>query len=146
MTHADYFMMALCLWREARGEGNEGMTAVGCVVRNRVERDNSSYYAEIVKPWQFTSISVKADPEIALWPMGNDPQWAQAVQLSQAICDGTVADITGGATLYWNPKAIESDHVIELRDGSTVPFPQTWSIHAVQETVVIGQHVFLREI
>jgi len=146
MTHADYFMMALCLWREARGEGRDGQIAVGSVIRNRSIKRMSSVYSEVVKPWQFSSITASGDAQLAKYPVLLDTGWKQCQEIAQAICDGEIADATGGATLYWNPNGIESDATFKLNDGSVVKFPKTWSVHAVKETVVIGNHVFLQEI
>jgi N-acetylmuramoyl-L-alanine amidase len=36
MTHSDYYLTALTIYREARGEGKAGMEAVFHVIRNRV--------------------------------------------------------------------------------------------------------------
>lgn len=131
MTHADYFMTALCLWREARGEGNSGMTAVGCVIRNRVTRDNKSYYAEVVKPWQFSSITAKGDPQLVLFPDALDGSWQQAVLVAGNIIGDVVSDITGGATLYFD---------------DSIPFPRSWNPAAVQATVKLGRLNFYKEI
>ena len=85
MDFADQFMSALCLWREARGEGTDGMTAIMCVLRNRVARHNSSYYAEVIKPWQFSSITAKGDPQLGLYPQPTDSQWQLAINLVAMI-------------------------------------------------------------
>jgi N-acetylmuramoyl-L-alanine amidase len=146
MDHANYFMLALTLWREARGEGSEGMLAVACVVRNRVLKNKSNYYAEVIKPWQFSSITAKGDPELALWPWVNDPSWGNAETIASGVIGGVLVDPTGGATLYWNPKGISSDVTFKLEDGSNVPFPKTWNPAHVKQSAVIGRHVFLREV
>lgn len=146
MSHADYFMMALCLWREARGEGRPGQVAVGCVVRNRTLRNHSTFYEEVVKPWQFSSITAKGDPQLSLYPLPMDAQWQQCSTLAQSIVNGEVQDVTGGATLYWNPKAIDPGKTFVTLAGQTVRFPKTWDADKVQETVQIGAHIFLREL
>ena len=145
MTHADYFMLSICLWREARGEGNTGQLAVACVVRNRVKKNSSSYFEEIVKPWQFTSITGTGDPELTLFPNLKDQIWPQSQVISQSVIDNKTDDITGGATLYYNPKGIKSNKTIKLTDGSIVPFPQTWDESKVEQTAVIGKHIFFIE-
>lgn len=146
MTPADEFMLGLTLYREARGEGRTGMIAVGCVVRNRMAKNGTSAYIEIVKPAQFTSISVHTDPEIALWPAEADPLWQSATFLAPSILDGSLSDITGGATLYYNPASIPPGKTITLLSGISVRFPATWNLAAVAQTVQIGAHVFFREL
>jgi N-acetylmuramoyl-L-alanine amidase len=130
-TAADVFMLALCLWREARGEGRTGMIAVGCVVRNRVIRDGQSYYAETVRRLQFSSLTAKGDPELTLWPVENDPSWQTAQALAQSIISEDVQDITGGATLYY---------------ATSIPFPATWNRSKVKQTVQIGNQIFFIEL
>lgn len=131
MTAADYFMTALCLYREARGEGNVGMTAVACVVRNRVEKHNSTPYAEVVKKWQFSSITASGDPQLILYPLEVDMIWHTAQLLSQNVLDGSTADITGGATLYYD---------------DSISFPASWNKDHTETTVKLGRLNFFKEI
>lgn len=148
-TYADRVLTGICLYREARGEGNNGMLAVACVIRNRVIKHTSTFYTEVIKPWQFTSISVKGDPQLALWPKETDPLWLQAQLIAGNVIDGGVQDITSGATLYWNPNGITEEETailpFKLNDGTSVAFPRTWNPAAVTETVKIGNHIFLKE-
>src|ERR1017187_7315035 len=134
MTHSDYSMSALAAWKEARGDGNTAMTAVLCVIRNRVNKTGSTPFAQVVKPWAFSSITAKGDPELTLWPHDGDPQWQQAQLLAQNILDGLTADITGGATLYIAPKSLAPGTTVPytLPDGTIIPFPQSWNQDAVK--------------
>src|SRR5271163_654566 len=102
MNSADQFMLALCLWREARGVGNSGMVAVACVLRNRVARNKSSYYAEVVKPWQFSSITAKNDPQLGLYPSSSDSSYQLAQKIVASLSDSSLEDTTEGATLYYD--------------------------------------------
>jgi len=131
MTSADQFMVALCLWREARGVGNSGMVAVACVLRNRVARNKSSYYAEVVKPWQFSSITAKNDPQLGLYPSSADSSYQLAQKIVASISQDTLADTTEGSTLYYD---------------DSIPFPAGWDIHKVEDTVKIGRLNFFKEL
>ena len=145
-TLADYHDSALCAWKEARGEGVNGMTAVVCVLRNRVKLRGTSYHDEVYRPWQFTSMTDPNDPEYRLLPEVYDTAWIQAQHIAKQIIDGITPDVTGGAVLYWNPQGIKSNRNFKLTTGAEVPFPDTWNPAVVRETCVIGHHVFLREI
>lgn len=145
MTPVDYGILALCLWREARGEGYAGQVAVACVVRNRVLKNSTSYFGEITKKWAFSSITATGDPQLGLYPNVFDTQWQQCQQIAQSVADGDITDTTGGATLYWNPLGIKSNVTFETLSGQTVDFPQSWNPEVVSETVQIGSHIFLRE-
>ena len=127
---ADWYMLALCLWREARGEGRAGMAAVGCVVRNRFHRDRTSYRAEVERRLQFSSLTAVGDPELTLWPTDADADFALAGEIAEAVIDGAQLDPTGGATLYY---------------AVTIPFPATWDKAKCWFTVQIGKHRFYRE-
>jgi len=145
-TPTDYSDTALCIWKEARGEGVQGMTAVACVIRNRVEKRGTSYSVEVYRAWQFTSMSVPTDPEFHLVPSGFDPTWDAAQQIADDVINGKTADVTGGAVLYWNPAGIASDKTFTTLSGQVVKFPHTWNASVVRESVQIGHHIFLVEV
>jgi len=130
-TPADYCLLALTIWREARGEGLNGMKAVACVVRNRAKRRNSSYYIECVRPWQFSSLTDPKDPQLANWPKPEDSTWQTAQILAGSVIDGHTDDITGGATMYY---------------ADSIPFPASWDKSKLRETVKLGNHTFFQEI
>lgn len=145
MNHADYAMLALCLWREARNQGYAGQVAVACVVRNRVLKNSTSYFAEVTKKWAFSSITATGDLQLGLYPAVLDSQWLQCQQIAQSVADGLIADTTGGATLYWNPLGIKSNVTFKTLAGQTVAFPEDWNPAVVTETVQVGAHIFLSE-
>lgn len=133
------FMLALCLWREARGElatvGPIGYIAVGCVLRNRGQRDTTTIYEEVIKRLQFSSITAPGDPELTAWPAkrnGADyAAWITAHQVARGILSGAYSDPTRGATLYY---------------ADSIPFPEDWNRAKVHQTVKLGKHIFLTEV
>jgi len=131
MTPADIFMTALCLWREARGESEQGTTAVGCVIRNRAAKHKTSPYAEIVRPWAFSSITAHGDPQLSTWPKESDPTWIAAQKIAATVLNESAPDVTGGATLYYD---------------DSISFPKTWNRAAVEPTVKLGRLNFYREV
>src|SRR3990167_9671611 len=65
------FLLALCIWREARGQGYAGMFAVGCSIRNRVQRPSwwgKSYAECITKKWQYSAMAAPGDPQLIRFP------------------------------------------------------------------------------
>jgi conjugal transfer mating pair stabilization protein TraG len=146
VANQDQALMALCLWREARGEGADGMKAVACVIRNRVLRRHTSYAIEVMRPWQFTSMTDPKDPEYRLMPDPKDASWGKAQAVAEMAIAGVLPDVTQGATLYWNPAGIRSDRTFQLLDGDVVRFPEHWNAAAVKESARIGKHIFLREV
>lgn len=74
-------LMGLCIWAEARGEGEAGRIAVGSVILNRADygkkhdawgrRFGNSIHTVILAPAQFS------------WTLGSDPQYARCVKIAQ---------------------------------------------------------------
>jgi spore germination cell wall hydrolase CwlJ-like protein len=98
----------LCVWKEARGDGEEGMDAVGHVIFNRVGAPGfgSSLHDVIYGKNQFSSMSISTDPEFNLpAPGAADPQYPSylaATNIVNAIVAGTDSDPTNGALYYAN--------------------------------------------
>ncbi len=130
-TYADYFMLSLCLWREARGESVDGMTAVANVIRNRVVKHDSSYYSEVTKMWQFSSITAKGDPQLNLYPSQHDASMLTAVGITESVIAGQTQDNTFGSTLYYD---------------DSISFPSSWDKSKVQATTKIGRLNFFKEL
>lgn len=135
----DQFMLALVLWREARGElartGPLAYIAVGCVLRNRSQRDKTSIYEEATNRLQFSSVTAPGDPELILWAKKKDPvdygAWVLAHQVASGIIAGAYSDPTRGATLYY---------------ASSIPFPADWNPAKVKQTVRVGNQLFFAEV
>ena len=98
----DADLLALCLWREARGEGDAGMTAVCNVILNRVGKPGfaNTLHSVIMNKNQFSSMSIPSDAEYSLHPSAGDIQFAFCQTLAQQAQAGTLKDITLGAHYY----------------------------------------------
>lgn len=105
MVWADWekAVLALTMWREARGEGRDGMQAVGCVIRNRVKQD---WAATIEQRLQFSSLTAAGDPMLIQWPLPGDKQFEDAMELADGIFTHLIPDNTSGATHYFNPSVV----------------------------------------
>jgi len=120
----DLEALALCVWKEARGEGENGMRAVAHVIMNRVGKPGfgNTIQAVIFDRNQFTSMSVPSDPEYDLEPQNGDPQYEYCETLAQNI--GTDPDLTNGALYYANLKNVTSgwfERVISGPNGEGTP-------------------------
>lgn len=97
----DLYLLALCIWREARGEPLAGKFAVGCVIRNRVRdaRWPSSYRDVILQKLQFSSFN-RSDPQVALYPTSANKTWSDSVHAAMATlhCE---QDYAQGANHYY---------------------------------------------
>jgi hypothetical protein len=144
MTIQDQVVLSLTAWKENRGGLIPGMQSVMNVILNRVTKRATDAYTECLRPKQFTSMTV-AGPEAILWPSDNDPQWQAALQMAQRASTGTLPDLTGGATLYYAPAAIQTTVTITLPNGFAIPFPEGWNKAAVKYTATIANQVFFTE-
>lgn len=109
---AEIDALARTLWGEARGEGIQGMTAVACVIVNRVNID----LGNDGKPdWWGEGIEsvCRARYQFSCW-LPNDPNYKQMLAQTEAdllfcrartvavlAASGLLVDITGGATHYY---------------------------------------------
>jgi N-acetylmuramoyl-L-alanine amidase len=98
----DLRSMALCIWKESRGEGEAGMQAVASVIANRVGAQDfpSTLHDVIFQKNAFSSMSISTDPEFHLQPAAGDPQFAFAILICEPTLNGSTPDPTKGAHYY----------------------------------------------
>ncbi len=141
-----YDLTALCLWREARGEGLIGMQAVANVVANRAAKRKTACDDEVMRAWQFSSMTAEGDPQLLVFPHGSDEMWRNAQQLAAAAKAHSLIDLTHGSTLYYAPKGIVTAKNVMISGGVEIRFPMNWNAAAVEYATTIGNHVFFREV
>jgi N-acetylmuramoyl-L-alanine amidase len=80
------FPIALCVWREARGEPPLGKLLVAQTIENRVQdsRWPDTYVSVITQPWQFSAFN-KNDPNVTAYPKERDPAWADCVAAAEYV-------------------------------------------------------------
>jgi spore germination cell wall hydrolase CwlJ-like protein len=129
----DLHSLALCAWKEARGEGPLGMDAVMHVINNRVGKPGfgKTLHDCIFGKNQFTSMSVPSDPEFNLMPISSDKSFDSALQDAADILSGKLTDMTHGAVFYANLKNIQQGGWFERNIVSKYPI-----------TLVLGHHTF----
>jgi spore germination cell wall hydrolase CwlJ-like protein len=134
-TNSDFTVLALTLYREARGEGEQGMLAVGCVIRNRAIAYNKSIFEICTAKNQFTSMTVHDDPETTLWPSVSDVAWKSAQDIASKILNIGTQDITGGALYYANVATTTSGWFVDNIMRNPTEHPSTG---------IIGHHTFYK--
>lgn len=120
----DEFMLSLCVWREARGEGYFGMKAVASVIRNRVADPRWPHNLRdvVLQKRQFSCFNAD-DPQVTKYPDFNDV-WDECVRACEFSLRG---DPTNGANHY----------------HSTSIAPPKWADPA-KITARIGNHIFYK--
>ena len=98
-SSSDLYLLAKCIYAEARGEPSIGQVAIGAVVRNRVESSSfpNTIAGVIYQPYAFTAVS---DGQINLEP--NDT----AYKAARDALNGW--DPTNGCIYYYNPSTATS--------------------------------------
>jgi hypothetical protein len=121
--------MARTMVREAGDQGEEGLSAVGHVIKNRLNtgrwgKDISSVVTapDQFTPWNEDLRGTKADPRLV---DPNSPIYQKAYGLAKGVLSGDIKDPTGGALNFYNP---------DLASPKWGP--------GMANTVKIGQHVF----
>lgn len=96
------FLMALCVWREARSESIAAMRGVVHVILNRVRDPDFRWRGDVVKvilqPQQFSSFN-RDDPNASKFPipgLSGGLAWQDSCRAVEQPGD----DSTGGANMY----------------------------------------------
>lgn len=131
----DVHSLALVAWKEARGEGQDGMRAVMHVCVNRTGHPGFAHtlHDVIYGKNQFTSMSVPSDPEFNLVAGDLDPQFQYCITTATSVLSGSDADNTNGAHYYANLKNTTSGWFFRNIVNNPVDHPQT---------AVIGRQTF----
>lgn len=101
----EYYLLALCLWREARGEGYDAQCGVVWTVLNRLKARSwfGLSISEIVtKPWQYSAMAAPGDRQLTKWPAADDASFVLCLQVVEDCCSDRVPDPTRGATHYFD--------------------------------------------
>jgi N-acetylmuramoyl-L-alanine amidase len=103
--HADRTFLALCLWREARGENRLTRIGVAMAVMNRVNRPSwwgKNLTEVLFKKWQFSSLTDPNDRQLTTWPLPNDLSWQECLDLACQVIDKAVPNSVPGADSYFD--------------------------------------------
>jgi spore germination cell wall hydrolase CwlJ-like protein len=127
--------MAMTMWGEARGGGEEGMRAVGHVIDNRTRAGLGTRYVTdtVSEAFQFSCWN-RGDPnreammnvDLLRPGDGDHAMWLLARRLAEEVLAGRSQDPTGGALFY---------HSISVAPR--------WSA-GIAPTTQIGSHLFFR--
>ena len=117
----NFILLALCIWREARGELYITKQAVGYSIRNRVLNPGwwgKDWGTVVLQPYQYSSFNAN-DPNSHKMPYPDDQAWGDSLKVADEVMNNPQADLTHGAVNYFdcsldtNPPrwAIDGSHV-----------------------------------
>jgi len=133
--HTNIVLMALTIWREARGESFDARTGVAFVIRNRVNRPcwwGKTWLQVCFTKWQFSGVTGVGDGNLIKWPQENHiadwKSWEDCLLIAEKVYNGQLSDPTKGATHYHD---------------DSIDYPQAWGDN-MQPTTSIGKLRFYR--
>jgi len=128
----DYALLALAVYREARGEPMSGKKGVAHVIRNRTLQPGwwgTDWKSVILKPWQFSSFNPN-DPNNNVWPSDGEQAWTDCLSATSAVMFGDETDLTDGACWY---------HDVSMG------WPEAWGNQEdYMQTLAVGRLLFYR--
>lgn len=107
---SEIYLMALCVWREARGEPINVKWGVSWVIKNRVAHPGwwgDDITSVILCHYQFSSFN-KNDPNSNKFPELKDQSWIDTLRACRDTYYNVVQDPTQGATMYYD-KSLDSN-------------------------------------
>jgi len=128
-----YFLAALCVWREARGQSIEARRGVWWVLMNRVGMPifKPNLTAVILQRNQFSSFN-RHDPNAVKFPIESQAADWQAWQEILDIAESPGVDSTGGAVYYESFPPGPALDAIRARDPWFAAANMTVQIDAVR--------------
>lgn len=101
---SEFYLLALAIYREARGEVHDAKVAVGWTIKNRVLHPGwygKTWFEVITKKYQFSSFNLGEVNSIVFGAPGENA-WRESVRAATDVMFNDVADPTGGALFYFD--------------------------------------------
>ena len=98
-------LLALTVWREARGEPFEARVAVAHSIKNRVERPSwwgKDWISVLTKKWQYSSLTDPRDTQLTTWPKADDATFAECLNVAEGVMSGSFNSPVKGADSYFD--------------------------------------------
>lgn len=98
-------LLALTIWREARGESHDAKIAVAHTVKNRVENPSwwgKEYISVLTKKWQYSSMTDPKDTQLTNWPQANDHVFEECLAVASLVIGGVYNSPLKGIDSYFD--------------------------------------------
>lgn len=103
--HYEIALLALTLWREARGESRDARIAVAHTVKNRLSKPGwwgNDWISVLTKKWQYSSLTDPKDGQLTAWPAASDHVFEECLEIAQAVIEGTIRSQLAGIDSYFD--------------------------------------------
>ena len=98
-------LLALVLYREARGESLDARLAVAHTVMNRVARPSwwgGDVVDVITKKWQYSSLTDPNDRQLTVWPRKKDVAFRECLEIASSVLRGAYQPPLPGIDSYFD--------------------------------------------
>ena len=98
-------MLAIVLWREARGEQLDGKIAVASSIMNRVAKPSwwgKNLIDVLTKKWQYSSLTDPKDKQLTTWPSVDDKSFIDCLLIAEGMLEGVLKPTLRGADSYYD--------------------------------------------
>ncbi len=99
-------LLALTIWREARGEPFTGKVAVAQSIKNRVDHPSwwgNDIISVLTKKWQYSSLTDPKDKQLTTWPRADDDVFEECLTIADGVMKGMyTSPLTKGADSYYD--------------------------------------------
>lgn len=99
-------LLALTLWREARGEPFSGKIAVAQSIKNRVDHPSwwgNDLISVLIKKWQYSSLTDPQDRQLTTWPKADDHLFEECLTIADGVMNERfTSPLTRGADSYYD--------------------------------------------
>lgn len=106
-------LLALMIWREARGESHDAQIAVAHTVLNRV--NNPAWWGRdivsvLIKAWQYSSLTDPNDRQLTTWPKASDHVFEECLGIADLVLSRVTNSPAPGADSYYD-NSLQGDAV-----------------------------------
>lgn len=117
----EYILVAICCWREARGESLDAKIAQIWSVKNRVLKPGwwgKDWVTVILQPFQYSSFNMQ-DVNATKWPSTSDHSWIDCLTAVNRVQNGA-PDPTDGATHYHDTSISPPSWAAEMKQTAQI--------------------------
>lgn len=104
-TMYEIVLLALTLWREARGESYEAKQAVAHTVKNRLSHPGwwgTDWISVLTKKWQYSSLTDPNDKQLTTWPKADDHSFEECLTIAERVVTGLYNSPLKGIDSYYD--------------------------------------------
>lgn len=104
-NYYEIVLLALVVWREARGESHDAKLAVAHTIKNRLAHPGwwgNDFVSVITKKWQYSSMTDPNDRQLTTWPQANDHTFEECLTIAALVVGGVYRSPLPGIDSYYD--------------------------------------------